>query len=222
MSDRGLASRREADRLIEAGAVLVDGVKVETLGAKVSLECKIEILKQSNPVTIALNKPVGFVSTQKEKGYREAIELIRPENQVRGPKDPKFHPSHLKKLSVAGRLDIDSKGLLILTQSGVVAKKIIGENSLVDKEYLVRVQGGPPDLERLREGLWLDGKKLKKAQVDELEPGLLRFVLLEGKKRQIRRMCELVGLKVISLKRVRIGAIRLGSLPEGKWRYVVV
>jgi 23S rRNA pseudouridine2604 synthase len=220
MSDRGLASRREADKLIESGQVQVDGQVVNTLGVKVSPDCEIVILKQVSKVTIALNKPVGFVSTQPEKGYREAIELIRPENQVRGEGDPRFHPSMLRKLAVAGRLDIDSKGLLILTQSGVIAKKIIGENSEVEKEYLVRVNGGRPPLDRLREGLSLDGKKLKRAEVEEIKPGLLKFVLREGKKRQIRRMCELVGLEVVSLKRVRVGNILLGDLPEGKWRII--
>lgn len=217
MSERGLASRREADSLIEQGLVAVDGEVVRVLGTKVSVDAEITINAMRQTVTILLNKPIGYVSAQPEKGYRAAIELIRPENQFG---NGKFHPSHLKKLSVAGRLDIDSKGLLIFTQDGVLAKKIIGEGSEIEKEYLVRVEGMPVNLERLRFGLTLDGKNLKRARVDELQPGLLRVVLREGKKRQIRRMCELVGLQVSGLKRVRVGRLMLGSLPEGKWRYV--
>ena len=116
---------------------------------------------------------------------------------------------------MAGRLDIDSQGLLVLTQDGRIAKQLIGEDSEVDKEYLVRVQGSLSDrgLELLNHGLSLDGKAL--GQVRWQNSDQLRFVLREGKKRQIRRMCELVGLKVVGLKRVRIGRVALGDLPLG-------
>ena len=122
----------------------------------------------------------------------------------------------------AGRLDIDSQGLLVLTQDGRIAKQLIGEDSEVDKEYLVRVQGSLSDrgLELLNHGLSLDGKALRPAQVRWQNSDQLRFVLREGKKRQIRRMCELVGLKVVGLKRVRIGRVALGDLPLGQWRYL--
>ena len=126
----------------------------------------------------------------------------------------------------AGRLDIDSVGLLVLTQDGRIAKQLIGEDSTVDKEYLVRVQYSKPgklpdsDLKRLNHGLILDGKALKPAKVRWQNDDQLSFTLNEGKKRQIRRMCELVGLKVIGLKRVRIGGIKLGDLPTGQWRYL--
>jgi 23S rRNA pseudouridine2604 synthase len=127
-------------------------------------------------------------------------------------------------------------GLLVLTQDGRVARQLIGEDSQVEKEYLVRVQYGrlpvgevqtdvqslfPPDqLARLCHGLALDGQPLKPAKVDWQNPEQLRFVLREGKKRQIRRMCELVGLTVVGLKRVRIGRVKLGQLPVGQWRYL--
>ncbi len=223
MSERGMCSRREADRYIEAGKVLVDGDVVSTLGIKVSSDARVEFLHeaveaQKAKVTILLNKPIGFVSTQPEKGYRPALDLIVPENQVKGGR---FHPSHRKKLSVAGRLDIDSKGLLVLTQDGVLVKELIGPESVIEKEYLVRVEGRVTEsaLNLLRFGLSLDEKELKPIQLDVLEPQLFRMVLIEGKKRQIRRMCEQVGLKVVHLKRVRIGNIALGDLPEGKWCY---
>lgn len=227
LSSRGICSRREADRYIAAGLVKVDGAVVTELGSKALPNAVIELLPhaqklQESKITILLNKPIGYVSTQPEKGYPEALNLITPFNQYRKGKKITFHPGHLKKLSVVGRLDIDSKGLLLLTQDGALAKKMIGEDAQIEKEYLVRVEGNssPATLRTLSHGLSLDKQKLKPVKVEEIEPGLLKFILKEGKKRQIRRMCALVHLKVISLKRVRIGPYVLGDLPEGKWRYI--
>ncbi|MCB1113528.1 MAG: rRNA pseudouridine synthase [Chlamydiia bacterium] len=219
LSERGIASRREADQLIEAGLVEVEG-KVAQLGEKVDPDAKISLTKPlQKKATILLNKPVGYVSNLPEKGYRAAIELITQENQV-GP--GKFSVSMKKGLAVAGRLDIDSKGLLVMTQDGVIAKQLIGEKSEVEKEYRVYVEGEITEakIRKLRFGLSIDGKALKRAKVDEIGPGLLRFVLKEGKKRQIRRMCEAVELKVTGLKRSRIGNVMLAKLPEGKWRFL--
>ena len=132
----------------------------------------------------------------------------------------------LRSLVPAGRLDIDSVGLLVLTQDGRIAKQLVGEGGGIEKEYLVRVAsktGGPlaPDkLALLRHGLSLDDEPLRPAQVEWLNDDQLRFVLTEGKKRQIRRMCEAVGLQVLGLKRVRIGGVALGNLPTGQWRYL--
>lgn len=226
MTMRGICSRREADHYIEQGLVVVDGVVINQLGTKVSPDVKISLARvarkqQASLVTIIMNKPIGYVSSQAEEGYLPAITLITPENQFE-PRRLKFQPSHLRGLAVAGRLDIDSQGLLLFTQDGRIAKKIIGENSRIEKEYIVRVFGElPPEkLELLRHGLILDGKPLKPAQVDWLNRDQLQIVLCEGKKRQIRRMCEMVGLRVIGLKRVRIGKLRLKNLPEGKWRFL--
>jgi 23S rRNA pseudouridine2604 synthase len=129
----------------------------------------------------------------------------------------------LQGLAVAGRLDIDSQGLLVFTQDGVVAKRLIGENSEIEKEYLVRVSGFLSDLDfaRLQDGtMVIEGRKLKPATVQWVNDDQLRFVLREGMKRQIRKMCEAVGLRVLGLKRVRIGRVMLGKLPEGQWRYL--
>jgi len=226
MAEKGLCSRREADAYIAAGLVFVDGEKVDVLGTKVSPKARITLdakaLKtQKNLATILLNKPIGYVSAQPEPQYTPAIKLITPENQF-GVSKQKLTKESFEGLAVAGRLDIDSQGLLIFTQDGRIAKQIIGENSEIDKEYLVRVEGVLPKekLQLLRHGLKLDGKPLLPAVVEWVNEDQLRFVLREGKKRQIRRMCEAVGLRVRGLKRVRVGKIKLGQLPEGKWRFL--
>ena len=231
MSERGICSRREADRFIELGWVFVDGERISELGIKIFPTQKIALNKaaqaqQTDLVTILLNKPIGYVSGQPEPGYQPAVTLIKPENLF-SPKQAmqpakRFQLWHLKKLAPAGRLDIDSQGLLVLTQDGRIAKQMIGENSRIEKEYLVRVEGVLPvaKLALLNHGLSLDGQALKPAQVSWQNRDQLRFILNEGKKRQIRRMCELVGLKVTGLKRVRIGKVKLGNLPEGQWRYL--
>jgi 23S rRNA pseudouridine2604 synthase len=228
MSEQGLCSRREADSYIERGLVKVDGVIVSELGTKIFPNQRITLeraaqTQQLARVTILLNKPVGYVSGQAEEGYQPAVTLISAASRYSGDAAPqRFTPAHLRGLAPAGRLDIDSTGLLILTQDGRIAKQLIGEDSQVEKEYLVRVQGrlSANGLALLNHGLSLDGKQLKPATVSWQNEDQLRFVLREGKKRQIRRMCELVGLKVTGLKRVRIGRVKLGDLPQGQWRYL--
>lgn len=231
MAERGLASRREADEWIEAGWVQVNGA-VAILGQRVQPDVRIEIdpaarQQQAQRVTVLLHKPVGYVSGQAEVGYAPAVSLVTAANRWRDDKLPlRFQNGHLRSLAPAGRLDIDSTGLLVLTQDGRIAKLLIGEDSRVEKEYLVRVQHmhpgplAPEKLELLRHGLTLDDRPLKPARVSWANEDQLRFVLREGRKRQIRRMCELVGLRVMGLKRVRIGSVVLGPLPAGQWRYL--
>ena len=275
MAELGLASRREADEWIGKGWVKVNG-RVAEMGMQVAPDVRIEIDKlaqgqQANQVTVLINKPLGLVSGQAEDGHEPAITLVQPQNRwVDDNARFFFHPSQLKSLVPAGRLDIDSTGLLVLTQDGRVARQLIGEDSAMEKEYLVRViytgvlnaaaatsaaatypaaptarapkpaaptqlsriddddpvstdvqSVFPPDkLRLLRQGLSLDGQALKPAKVEWQNPEQLRFVLTEGKKRQIRRMCEQVGLKVVGLKRVRVGNVMLGNLPLGQWRYL--
>ena len=227
LADKGLCSRREADHYIEKGWVTVNGVRV-TLGQRILPTDKVQLARQAtvaqeSRVTIIINKPMGFVSGQAEDGYEPAVSLVTAENQWDEAEfQQEFNFKHLRGLAPAGRLDIDSVGLLVLTQDGRVAKQLIGEDSNVDKEYLVRVEGELIEngLALLNHGLELDGVPLRPAQVSWQNDEQLMFVLREGKKRQIRRMCELVGLKVVGLKRVRIGNITLGHLPTGKWRYV--
>jgi 23S rRNA pseudouridine2604 synthase len=236
MAELGLCSRREADDWIARGWVRVDG-EVAVMGLQVAPDARIEVDRkaqgqQQQQVTILLNKPIGYVSGQAEDGHQPAVVLVQQRNHWSGDAAKlRFAPSQLRGLAPAGRLDIDSIGLLVLTQDGRVARQLIGEDSGMEKEYLVRVNYGevatdvqaafpPAQLARLRHGLSLDGQPLKRAQVEWQNPEQLRFVLTEGKKRQIRRMCELVGLKVVGLKRIRIGRVLLGQLPVGQWRYL--
>lgn len=231
LTQRGLASRREADEWIEAGWVRVDGQPAQ-LGQRARPDAVIEIdprarQEQARRVTILVHKPVGLVSGQPEDGYASAVTLITPGNRWSGDRSPqRYHPGQLRGLAPAGRLDIDSTGLLVFTQDGRVAKLLIGDETRVEKEYLVRVayRGGGrlPDeqLQRLRHGLELDGRPLRPARVSWQNEDQLRVVLREGRKRQIRRMCDLVGLDVLGLKRVRIGSVALGALPPGQWRYL--
>lgn len=228
MSQRGLCSRREADKLIEQGLVRVNGETVNTLGIKFPDDVKIELSKraqaiQNERVTIMINKPVGFVSGQAEDDYVPAVRLITADTQSGTDQTGlDLKPAHFRGLAPAGRLDIDSQGLLVLTQDGRIAKQLIGENSELEKEYLVRIQGNvsPDKIKKLTFGLQLDGKPIKRAKVRQLNPDQLQIILREGKKRQIRRMCEAVELHVTGLKRVRVGELRLGKLEEGKWRFV--
>ncbi|MDD2881321.1 MAG: pseudouridine synthase [Rhodoferax sp.] len=280
MAELGLASRREADEWIGKGWVKVNG-RVAEMGMQVTPDVRIEVDKQATgaqakQVTVLINKPLGLVSGQAEDGHEPAITLVQPQN--RWAEDNArffFHVSQLKSLVPAGRLDIDSTGLLVLTQDGRVARQLIGEDAVMEKEYLVRVvytgvinaaaansaaatyaaapgararsaqatqPGQVTQLSRiddddpvsqdvqsvfpaeklalLRHGLSLDGQALQRAKVEWQNPEQLRFVLTEGKKRQIRRMCEQVGLKVVGLKRVRVGNVMLGNLPVGQWRYL--
>ena len=231
LADRGLCSRREADRYIEQGLVTVDGKVVSTLGVKAYPEQRIELSPaalhhQQRRITVMIHKTVGVVSHRDDDGrYPPASDLVVPDRLWRHPSTEAACatlPSHMhiRGLAPAGRLDIDSTGLLVMTQDGRVARLLIGEDSPIEKEYLVRVRGtlAPKGLDLLRHGLTLDEKPLRPAKVSWQNETQLRFVLREGRKRQIRRMCELVGLEVTGLKRIRIGRIGLGALPAGQWR----
>jgi 23S rRNA pseudouridine2604 synthase len=222
LSNRGMCSRREAEAFISQGRVFLNGTAVTEQGTKASIDDNIVLddtakKEQNEKLTLILNKPLGVVSNLPEKGYKEAISLVTPENQYKGKKLP---ASELVDLHVVGRLDINSKGLLIFSQDGRVVKKIIGCNSSVEKEYIVRLDREPSfeSIEKLRFGIFLNKKLLKRAVVKKKDPKTLIFILKEGKKRQIREMCKLVNLNVTSLKRVRIGNIELKDLPIGKWR----
>ena len=213
MTELGLASRREADEWI-APAGCGSTASRRELGQRVRPERPHRrrparaATQQAQQVTILLQQ-ADRLRQRPGRGRPRAGGRADHAGQplARGPRAAAAStPAHLRGLAPAGRLDIDSIGLLVLTQDGRVAKRLIGEDSRIEKEYLVRVAAGAPGslpttrLARLRHGLELDGQPLKPAQVSWQNDDQLRFVLREGKKRQIRRMCELVGLKVLGLQ----------------------
>ncbi len=219
LASEGVCSRREAEELIGKGLVSIDGERVDDPGRKIMPGQTLE-LDQGNAkpqITAVLNKPVGYVSAQPEGDQIPAARLLTRTNLI-GP--PRNMPTKRTRLAPLGRLDQDSRGLLLLSEDGVLAKALVGEHSKLDKEYLVRVTGQITErkLALLRHGLQLDGRQLKPAQIEQVEPQRLRFILHEGRNRQIRRMCELVELDVTDLLRLRIGPLKLGTLQEGNWR----
>lgn len=221
MAELGLCSRREAEALIEAGGVLVDDIVIERPGHKIEPGQTLTLAETAqraiaSKFTAVLNKPVDYVSAQPEAGQIPAARLLKSANAV----DDTPGPGKNASLAPLGRLDQDSHGLLLLSDDGVLAKAIIGPHHSLEKEYLVTVQGKISDgrLTLLRNGLTLDERRLKPAKVTVVEGQQLRFILKEGRKRQIRRMCDLVGLKVVDLQRIRIGPLDLGDLQTGKWR----
>lgn len=222
LADKGLCSRREAEDIVLKGWVTINGEVLKELSYKVKPSDQVKVSDKaqtylSKKMTIVINKPVGFVSAQAEDDYKPAIRLVQAQNFYGHKQPPRIT---YKGFAPAGRLDIDSTGLLILTQDGKLAKKIIAPDSNIEKEYIVEVKGEITEekIKKLCYGLSLDGRKLKKAKVKWVKGSRLNFILKEGRKRQIRRMCELVGLEVKSLKRVRIGQLELGKLPLGQWR----
>ncbi|TXJ36839.1 rRNA pseudouridine synthase [Brachyspira aalborgi] len=205
-----IASRREADKLIKDGKVKVNGEIIINPAIQVGENDKIifDIENYKNEkIYIKLNKPVGYVVSNNKKEGKPIYKLL----------DEK-----LKKLYPVGRLDKDSKGLILFTNDGIFSRKIIGEESECEKEYYVKLEGNISDgaLKKLEFGISLDGKKLKPAIVKRVSKNSFNIILKEGRNRQIRRMCEKVGFEVILLKRLRISNIYLNDLQEGKFEYL--
>lgn len=222
LAQNGVCSRREAEALIARGLISIDGEVVTDAGRKIAAGQTLTLAedaeaKPGGALSVLINKPVGVVSAQPEGGQVPAVRLLTREALV--GTSPSI-PDRETRLAPVGRLDRDSRGLLLLSEDGVVARAVIGPASEIDKEYQVRVTGEITDraLGQLRHGLQLDGRQLRPAVVRRAGPQRLVFILTEGRNRQIRRMCELVGLRVEDLLRVRIGPVQLGSLPEGRWR----
>ena len=221
MAQQGMCSRREADRFIEQGLVYVNGEVVSQLGVKIlpgeviSLDPKA-ITAQSKFATVLINKPPGYVSGLPEKDYQSAVMLITKDNAH----DPSSPTPDRFGMAPAGRLDIDSTGLIVFTQDGRIARTLISPDNNIEKEYRISVEGKitKQKLDTLRHGLTLDGKPLKPAIINKFQGSRLGFILTEGRKRQIRRMCDLVELKVTRLERIRIGNVILGNLERGQWR----
>lgn len=215
LSECGIASRRKAEELIAAGKVKINGhiaeigSKVDPKRDKVTVRGRA-VVPVNEKVYIMLNKPRGFVTTMSDElGRKTVSDLVADAGN---------------RIFPVGRLDRDSEGLLIMTNDGDFANKLTHPSSHVNKTYRVTVKGAAEEeqLLKMKEGILLDGRKTLPCDcfVAERKPDrtVLIFVLNEGRNRQIRRMCEAVGLEVLRLKRTEIAGVKLGMLPQGKWR----
>jgi len=214
LAEQGIASRREADRLIASGLVKVNGKVVTEMGIKVDPEKdkvemdEVRLAEDRQLVYIALNKPKGYVSSVKRTNQDPHIVLDLVDIQER------IYP--------VGRLDKETTGLLLLTNDGTFVNQIIHPSSESEKEYEVTFYKPVPkgSLDKLRAGVKLSGEATLPTQVKKVGPAKIRIVLKEGKNRQIRRICQKVGFPVKTLKRIRIKALKLGDLPLGRWRHL--
>ena len=214
----GIASRREADRMISEGRVSVNGEMVDMLGIQVDGEKdKVEVDGKSvkpmkSGVYVILNKPPGYLVTAKDPFQRPTIMNLLPSMKTR--------------IFPVGRLDFDSEGLLLLTNDGDLANRLMHPSYQVIKEYRIRVKPKPDlsALATLQKGISLDGKKTAPAKfrilTTTVKGTLLMAKIHEGRKRELRRMFEYMGFRVLALKRVKLGDLHLGHLKKGKWRHL--
>ena len=226
MAHRGLCSRREADALIAAGQVMVDGQDAAQLGAKVAENVEITLASAGQAVlntkwVAVLNKPRGYVSQLAEDDQRDAHELLSLERywQSASVPPPDREPPGLDNSAVAGRLDRSSRGLLVFSTDGRVVREIT-QGGRWSKKYLITctTEVTSEQIKELNDMRSLGQWKLKPMLVSSLGGRRLRFELREGKKHQIREVCHAVGLDVSDLYRVAVGPLELGAMPEGRWR----
>jgi 23S rRNA pseudouridine2605 synthase/23S rRNA pseudouridine2604 synthase len=213
LSQQGVASRREADRLIEGGLVTVNGKVVTEMGVKINPEKdQVEVEghdeRKEKLLYIAINKPKGYVCSM--KATHEDPDLVTNLIDVR------------ERIYPVGRLDKDTTGLLFLTNDGTLVNRIIHPSSESEKEYEVTFFSQIPmgAIRKLEEGVKLQGEKTLPTRVKKIGPAKIRIILKEGKNRQVRRICQKVGFPVKSLKRIRIKNVCLGDLKLGEWRYL--
>ncbi|WP_281883708.1 23S rRNA pseudouridine(2604) synthase RluF [Paenibacillus sp. YYML68] len=208
ISETGFCSRREVDKLVEAGRVTINGRKAE-LGSQVEDGDDVRIdgrrvnAKKSG-VYIALNKPVGITSTTEQHVRGNIVDFV----------------GHRERIFPIGRLDKDSEGLILLTNDGDIVNKILRSENEHDKEYIVTVDRPITDafLKGMAGGVRILGTVTKPCRISRMDERTFRIILTQGLNRQIRRMCEAFGYEVRRLKRVRIMNIKLGDLPVGRWR----
>lgn len=211
LADRGVCSRREADKLVAAGKVTVDGV-VALMGQKVAgtevIVVDSKTLDASKPtrVYIAYNKPVGIISSTDPKAKDNIVDAV----------------GYPERIFNIGRLDVASSGLILLTNDGDIVNKILRAEGKHEKEYVVTVDRKitPDFLNNMRKGVLIDDEKTLPARIEQSSEYTFRITIVEGRNRQIRKMCEALGFTVQSLKRVRIMHIELGGLKTGEWRHL--
>lgn len=209
--DAGVCSRREADRWIAAGRVTVNGAPA-VLGVKVAdgdvvaVDGKVVAREAKQHVYIAYHKPVGIICTSDPNAKDNIIDAVAYPERI-------FH---------IGRLDVASSGLILLTNDGDIVNRILRAEGKHEKEYIVTVNADVTDecLTALRTGVELDGRTTLPAKVKKMGPAMFSITIVEGRNRQIRRMCEALGYAVVSLKRIRVMHILLDDIPPGKWRYL--
>lgn len=210
LSEAGVCSRREADRLIESGKVTVDGKRAET-GMKVSesnVVCvgKKQVKPRNEMVLLAVNKPVGIVCTEEKKEKKNIIRFLN-------------YPT---RITYIGRLDKDSEGLLLMTNQGDIINKMMRAGNMHEKEYRVTVDKPITEefLQKMRSGVPILDTITRKCKVEQIGKYKFRIILTQGLNRQIRRMCEYLGYKVTRLERLRVMNIELGNLKPGEYRKV--
>jgi len=218
LSQAGVASRRQADRMIEEGRVAVNGEVIQAMGYKIDAERdKVEVdgktvKKETKLYYVMLNKPPGYLVSLKDSFGRPTVRDLLP--TLKGRVFP------------VGRLDFDSEGLLLLTNDGELAYQLTHPSFKIKKIYLIKVKGAPisSDLRRLERGIILDGKKTAPAKISLLSSSnresFLRVEIHEGRKREIRRLFDVIGHRVMELQRNKFGSLSLGNLKKGKWRYL--
>ncbi len=207
---RGWGSRRICEDMISAGRVTVNGA-VAVLGQRVDVDSDVvevdgvQIGLRPDLVYYLLNKPAGVITTASDPQGRPTVVSMVPDEP---------------RVFSVGRLDVDTEGLLLMTNDGELANRIAHPSHGVEKEYLAHVNGNVPGnlLHRLRDGIELDDGVTAPARVSQLSPGLLRITIHEGRNRQVRRMCEAIGFPVQRLARVRIGPLRDAGLAPGRFR----
>lgn len=211
ISESGKASRRGADKLIEAGRVTVNGKKAK-IGTQVEPGDDVRVdgnqlyIAPRSNVYIALNKPVGITSTTEKKVKGNIVDLVNYPSRI-------FH---------IGRLDKDSEGLILLTNDGDIVNEILRSENQHEKEYIVSVDKAitPDFLKQMSEGVHILDTKTLPCEIEKITNYEFKIILKQGLNRQIRRMCEALGYNVTRLQRLRIMNIELGNLPIGQWRYL--
>ena len=218
LAQAGVASRREVDKMIAEGRIKVNGQVVQVLGYKIDDEKdRVEVdgrrvEREEGLVYLMLNKPQGYLVTLKDNFQRPTIQQLLP--------------SLKQRIFPVGRLDYDSSGLLLMMNDGELAYRLTHPRFKVPKVYLAKVMGepDPSDLARLEKGIYLDGKKTAPAQIAQVKSdpkkSLFKIEIFEGRKREVKRMFQAIGHKVLHLQRIGFGSLRLGSLKAGKWRYL--